>query len=128
MVGTVGRVLILPENIEPGIINPRLVKLSLHREINREYIRIFLNSPVVEEMIKAYFHGSTMHIINLGILKSIFFPLPPVKEQRRIVEKVDELMKLLNDLEEKVKDNQKNCEFLMQAVLKEAFASQIEKV
>lgn len=39
LVGTIGRVLILPDDIEPGIINPRLVKLSLdNRIINANFL------------------------------------------------------------------------------------------
>lgn len=49
------------------------------------------------------------------------FPFPPLKEQKRIVKKVDQLMQLCNQLEDNVKDYQKNSELLMDAVLKEAF-------
>ena len=48
-------------------------------------------------------------------------PLSPLSEQKRIVEKVNQLMKLVDELESKVKENQKNSELLMEAVLKEAF-------
>jgi restriction endonuclease S subunit len=123
LVGTVGKVLILPEGIAPGIINPRLVKISLQKEINREYIKIFLSSLVAKKMIEKHFHGSTMDIINLGILKIILFPLPPVNEQQRIVKKVEELMRLCDELEEKVSENQEHSNLLMETVLKEAFAT-----
>ena len=51
------------------------------------------------------------------------FPLPPSAEQTRIVAKLDSLMCLCGELENKVKENQKNSELLMEAVLREAFAS-----
>jgi restriction endonuclease S subunit len=121
LVGTVGKVLILPENIEKGIINPRLVKLSLYKDINSKFIKIFLYSPIAKDMISNYFRGSTMNIINLTILKQTCLPLPPLNEQKRIVEKVDQLMKLCDELEEQVKKNQTNSEKLMNAVLREAF-------
>jgi type I restriction enzyme S subunit len=121
LVGTVGKVLILPPGIKEGIINPRLVKISLYEEINREYIKLFLYSKIAKDMIKKYFHGSTMDIINLGILKKIYFPLPPLLEQKRIVEKVDKLIAHCDELEKQVKENQENSEKLMNAVLKESF-------
>ncbi len=49
------------------------------------------------------------------------FPLPPLKEQKRIVAKVDELMKLSDELEKQLRQSKEKSERLMQAVLQEAF-------
>ena len=49
------------------------------------------------------------------------FPLPPLKEQNRIVTKVDELMKLCDELEVQIRQSKEDSERLMQAVLQEAF-------
>jgi len=46
-------------------------------------------------------------------------PLPPLSEQNRIVEKIDQLMKLCNELQKKVQENQKYSELLMEVFLKE---------
>lgn len=43
--------------------------------------------------------GTTMSNLNHAILKSIYFPLPPIKLQQRIVSKVNELMALCDELE-----------------------------
>ena len=48
-------------------------------------------------------------------------PLPPLKEQKRIVAKVDELMKLSDALEEQIRQSEEENERLMQAILQEAF-------
>lgn len=50
--------------------------------------------------------------------------IPPLEEQKRIVAKVDKLMKLCDGLEEQVKQSKKCSEQLMQAVLQEAFKVQ----
>ncbi|GAH50195.1 unnamed protein product [marine sediment metagenome] len=57
----------------------------------------------------------------LGKIKEIIIPLPTLSEQKRIVEKVDQLMNLCDQLESQVKENQKHSEVLMNAVLREAF-------
>ena len=49
------------------------------------------------------------------------FPLPPLNEQKRIVAKVDELMKLCDELEEQIRQSEEENERLMQAILQEAF-------
>ncbi len=49
------------------------------------------------------------------------FPIPPLKEQKRIVVKADELMKLCDELEVQIRQSKEDSERLMQAVLQEAF-------
>ena len=58
---------------------------------------------------------------SLGKLKMLTIPLPPLSEQKRIVEKVDKLMAYCDELEKQVKENQENSNKLMVAVLKESF-------
>jgi len=65
--------------------------------------------------------GSTFPSISQNQLVSIVIGFPPLNEQKRIVEKVNLLMKLSEKLEEKVRENQKNSELLMDAVLQESF-------
>jgi type I restriction enzyme S subunit len=99
LVGTIGKTLTLVEGCEPGIINPRLVKISLHSEINRRFIQIYLMSPEAMHLMKENAHGGTMDILNLKILSDLSIALPPLAEQKRIVEKVDELMGLCDRYE-----------------------------
>ena len=76
LVGTAGKVLILPDDIKPGIINPRLLKLTLNRDIvDVHYIKIYLESPLVKGFFQLVSHGGTMDILNLGILKKLSVPL-----------------------------------------------------
>lgn len=48
-------------------------------------------------------------------------PLPPLEEQKAIVEKVEILMEKCRDLEEEISQSEQHAQMLMQAVLKEAF-------
>ncbi|WP_103667478.1 restriction endonuclease subunit S [Pseudanabaena sp. BC1403] len=92
LVGTIGKVLILPEGISEGIINPRLVKLSLHKSLTlAEFIKAYLESPSVRDYFSKLSHGGTMDILNLTTLKSLPILLPPLNEQRRIVDKLDRI-------------------------------------
>jgi type I restriction enzyme S subunit len=47
--------------------------------------------------------------------------MPPQKEQKRIIEKLDRLMKYCDALEGKIKQSKTDSEKLMQAVLQETF-------
>jgi len=122
LVGTAGKVLILPDDCPPGIINPRLLKLSLNRsDVNPKFIKILLESATTRAFFKLAAHGGTMEILNLGILKSLPIPLPPIAEQTRIVAEVERRLSVVEELEEVVFANLQRGIRLRQSILQHAF-------
>ena len=124
LVGTAGKVLVLPQNTMPGIINPRLLKLSLnHSHISPEYAAYMLQSSLASHYFKLQAHGGTMEILNLGIIKALPVPLPPAAEQQRIVAEVDRRFSFLRQIEAQVDVNlQRRTVGLQQTILVHAFA------
>jgi len=126
LVGTIGRVLILPKNCVPGIINPRLVKISLNKSIvNPLYIKAFLQSPFVKYLFSLASHGGTMDILNLGILKGIPIPIPPPPEQKIILNEFASFSLVEENLENTVGVNQEKSSKLRQSILKKAFSGDL---
>lgn len=122
LVGTAGKVLVLPANTEPGIINPRLLKLSLNGGvIAPAYAAYMLQSPWAAQFFKSQAHGGTMEILNLGIVKALPVSLPPLPEQHRIVAEVDRLLSIAREAEAQVEANLKRAQALRQAVLSKMF-------
>ena len=66
--------------------------------------------------------------VNNKDILPIPFPLAPFKEQKAIVEKVENLMQKCQALEQEIKTSEANAIMLMQAVLKEAFEGKKEVV
>ena len=54
------------------------------------------------------------------------FPLPPLAEQKRIVEKLEKLMKYCDELELNIRESKKNAESLLQVALKEALETEMK--
>jgi restriction endonuclease S subunit len=101
-------------NQDIKVLKPHLPEMS-------EYIRYLLlglESIILTDLIKT---GTTVQSLKYEKFENFFVPLPPQAEQKRIVEKIDQLMKLCDELDEKVKESQKNTKLLMDAVLREAF-------
>ena len=122
LVGTIGKVLILPEGIEPGIINPRLVKLSLEKKlILADYIKKYLESSLVRNYLSSLSHGGTMDILNLTILKTLPITLPPLNEQKRIVAKIEALQRRSQRVKEAIDAIPQLLDQFRQSVLAAAF-------
>jgi len=58
--------------------------------------------------------------INLNILNSVIIPLPPLNEQKCIVEKVDSLMQLFDELKNKIQKSKEYTNRLMESILKQS--------
>jgi len=82
LVGTYGKLLIIPEQFEPGIINPRLMKITFDKtKVNPYYFKYFFQSEALKRALADNTHGGTMDILNLGIVRKLRLPLPPLKFQ-----------------------------------------------
>ncbi len=73
--------------------------------------------------LRPYVTGTAQPKMNQSKMNSILVAFPPLAEQMRIIKKVEAIMNLCDELEQKVKENQKSSEYLLEAVLKEALAS-----
>jgi len=126
LVGTIGKVLILPKGIEPGIINPRLVKLSLEKTlVNPKYLKFYLMSSVVADYFSLGSHGGTMDILNLTILKNLPLPLPPLFEQELLIRKIETSFSLIDNTGETISQNLARTEQLRQCILGKGFVGEL---
>ena len=126
LVGTVGKVLVLPENCREGIINPRLVKISLDRNIySPKFFKYYFESSIVKSFYSSKAQGTTMDVLNLGIIKTIPFPLPPLSTQSQIVQEIESRLSVCDKLEETLKTSLAQCETLRQSILKRAFEGKL---
>ncbi len=119
--GTVGKVAIVPANIERGIINQALLKLSLHQSaLLNEYFLILFPAFFMETDTLTNLSGTAQkNIPGMDVLKAMPFPLPPLAEQRRIVAKVSDLMALVDALETQLAASRATAANLLSALVAE---------
>ncbi len=122
LVGTVGKVLLLPENCEPGIINPRLIKISLNTKIYQpQFFKYYFESSAVKSFYSSETKGTTMDVLNLGIIKTIPFPICSIQEQDKIIKSIESRLSVADKIEETISQSLQQAEALRQSILKKAF-------
>ncbi|EAL4061135.1 restriction endonuclease subunit S [Campylobacter jejuni] len=121
--GTLGKIVELPKDTEMGIINQALLKIRLNNiKILNSYFIYYFNSPIMQEKILESTLGSAIkNIASVKILKQIEIPLPPLKEQERIVGILDFAFSKIDENIKKAKENLANIDELMQSALQKAF-------
>lgn len=88
-VGTFGKIAVVPDNIEPGIINPRLIRMRANELVIPNYLMTVMRSIIVFEQFSLLSRGGTMDIINIGTLSSIVLAIPPKADQLKILDYLD---------------------------------------
>jgi len=83
---------------------------------DRDYLLLFLRSPLAYEQATASITGTAQPTVALKPLRSFVVPVPPVAEQRRIVAKVEHLMKLCDDLKAQLRRTDETAGQLVEAV------------
>ena len=82
------KILVAPDD---GICTPEIVPFRVYGGIDPNYIVNYLKSPYVDNLINSITYGVKMPRVGTETMTSLLVPVPPLEEQRRIVEKIDEI-------------------------------------
>lgn len=99
LVGTVGCVLVANSPFEPGIINPRLIRLRpLAENCLASFLKHLLLTADVRRQIDNLSGGGTMPVINGKVIRRIEVPKVKIDEQGQIVDRLILMEKKLTSL------------------------------
>ncbi|OBQ29658.1 MAG: hypothetical protein AN483_09340 [Aphanizomenon flos-aquae MDT14a] len=105
---------------DPGykvIVNTSTIRMKfIDRECHNKFLRYFLESNVFKNQMIIQLSGMQPNFGSSHLMK-VLIPLPPLNEQKRIVTKVDELMKLCDELEARQKKKQETRILINNAAL-----------
>mgnify|MGYP001592420925 CR=1 FL=1 len=104
--GTLGRIAIVPDRFEKGIINSVLMRLRIKdKAMLSEYLSCLLESDVMQNEMVVQSMGTGIKNMRAGKeLKSLFIPIPSIPEQKIIIGKINEKKKSIIDFNKKMND------------------------
>jgi len=119
-IGTIGNPvwLHLPQDYT---ISANLVLIQPNSNIIPKIMFFILASNYCDNHMKEVKSEMSYPVFGIKKMRLMPFPLPPLAEQKAIVEKVNKLMNIIDQLEQQIKHRKQLAEALMQTVLREAF-------
>lgn len=125
LTGDVGRVGIFPKNLLPALLNQRVGKIiNINTEIiSKEYLFLFLNSKYFESEVIKSAEGAAQKNTSTKKIKDIEIPIPPLSEQKRITETLDEVFEKVTNAKEAAERNLQNSRELFESYVKTVFAN-----
>lgn len=101
----------------PPIASTAFAVLNGRGSCLSRYLWMILRSPFMRESVRARMRGQSYPAIKDADFKAIQIPLPPIDEQRRIVERIGHLSTLSEDLEAAIAERDGIANALVEAMM-----------
>jgi len=123
IMGTNGRCAVVPKSIPTAINTKHLCCITLDQnKCLPDFLQwAFLTQPSVQHQLGVSERGAVMPGLNMGIIKELHFPLPPIALQKKFVEIVEKNSRLRAQQREALRQ----AEQLFQGLLQAAFRGEL---
>lgn len=122
LVGTFGKVSIVPKDAELGIINPRLIRIRLNQDkLKSQFFVAMFRNPAFLRQMEIMSHGGTMGVLNGTQLKEVVIIIPPLPLQEKFAAIVQKFERVRRQQHEATRQ----AEHLFQTLLHRAFRGEL---
>jgi type I restriction enzyme S subunit len=122
--GTIGRVAIVKID-KPFSLFESVAVIPLLKPISPEFVGYAVFSTIQGEFGKKWQKGVAVRHLHLEDLRRLPIPLPPLKEQEKIVEEFERLNTVAENIEKTIEAELIRADRLRQSILKQAFSGQL---
>ena len=93
-----GRAIICPSVDKKYVLSSDAVRFDFSNYLYRKYLYYAINSNIFKDQVYGEVQGITRVRTSLSKLRTYMIPLPPLAEQQRIVDKIEQLFKEIDKL------------------------------
>lgn len=94
---------------------------------NKSFVDLFFQSFLYRQSIRELASGVNINNIRSEYITNMTFPLPPLSEQQRIVERIEELFAKLDEAKERLQEAADSFAVRKAAILHKAFTGELTK-
>ena len=123
MIGTIGNPTVV--EIEPNFAIKNVALLKVPKTQNSYFLQYYLSTPSVIAKMQSEAKGTTQKFVGLGYLRAFPIGIPTLAEQKKIVEKLDELRTKSERLEFIYRQKLTALADLKKSLLHQAFSGQL---
>lgn len=126
--GTMGKIAIVPENIQQGVINQALLKITPNTNVYGNYIARLLSSKFFQDTLSKLSGGAAIqNVPAVSILKDILIPLPNSNNQKLIIDVIGVLESNKNIIKNSYARKSTELKALKKSILQKAFSGELVK-
>lgn len=122
-----GRAIICPSYEQQYVLSSDAVKFVPNSLVDNNFCCKGINSHFFQTLVQENTQGITRARTSIKKLKGYPFPLPPLSEQQRIVERIEELFAKLDEAKERLQEVADSFAVRKAAILHKAFTGELTK-
>ncbi|GEM_PF-1707977 len=115
---SLGRCALIPDDFDEANVSQHVTIIRLTEPETRQYLHLCMLSPHTQNMVWGRQVGMAREGLSKKVLEQFEIPLPPLEEQKRIVEKVNALMSLCDKLEQQLTTSYDEAENLISSTIR----------
>lgn len=121
--GTIGQVGEVPDFCHQMNLTENAARI-IFKELDKKYFLIALNSNIVQSQFKEKTNQQAQPKLALKRIADAIIPLPPLAEQKRIVEKCDRLLSICDEIEKRQQQRQESIVRMNESAIAQLLSSQ----
>lgn len=123
--GTVGKSYMIEGDIPEAVFASYLIRIQLKEKVCPEFVYAFFQSDYYWHQVHEGKVGIGQPNVNATKLSELVLPLPPLEEQRKIVNEIDRVLSVGEKVDRTLKNELQRAQRLRQAILKQAFEGEL---
>lgn len=119
--GTLGKVTLVDKDYGTVFQNYRVGKFTPNdKYVSKGWLKVVLSSDLISSLVKRVALTTAQPNLGKDQIEQMQFPLPPLEEQERIVNKLEQIMQYCDELQYSIQQSKIENEKLLQGALRDA--------